>query len=153
MTSEAIEEIKSQAVDLFRSGLNCAEAVSQAILNYFKFDSERIKGVAMGFGGGLGRYGSVCGAVSGSVIAIGVVKNKDNQDSKDKEIRKEVYEKSLQLVEGFEKEFGSPNCRDLIGGDLRNPEDIKRLAKQNLKENLCVNLVAWCTVKTIELLQ
>jgi C_GCAxxG_C_C family probable redox protein len=95
----------------------------------------------------------MCGAVSGSVIAIGVIKNRDNQDPQDKEIRTEVYKKSLQLVEGFESEFGSPNCRDLIGGDLRNPDDVKRLMKKNIKEDTCVNLVAWCTMKTFELLQ
>jgi hypothetical protein len=51
MANESISDVKAQAVEFFRSGFNCAESVSRAVLAYFKIDSEPICAAAAGFGG------------------------------------------------------------------------------------------------------
>jgi len=80
--------------------------------------------LATGFGGGIGRRGSLCGALTGSVMAIGMKMGR--VDPKDQETLSKVYEKCQQLWDQFEKEFGSVNCYSLIGYHLDNPEEIKQ---------------------------
>ncbi|MFX1253376.1 MAG: C-GCAxxG-C-C family (seleno)protein [Promethearchaeota archaeon] len=154
MVNEAISKAKTQAIEFFSSGFNCAESVSRAILNYFGMDPEIICGAASGFGGGFGRYGSMCGAVSGGVIAIGTISNHQGcRNSKDKDKLSEIYQKTFQLVEIINKEFESSECQALTGVDLRTQEGRKRFSEERIRENICEPVVSRCTEKVIELLQ
>lgn len=82
-------------------------------------ESDLIPGIALGFGGGLGRRGLVCGALSGGVMAIGL--RYGPRQEKDA-----AYALVLELGRRFEKQHGSVLCRDLTGCDLTNPEDSQR---------------------------
>ena len=85
-------------------------------------ESDLIPGIALGFGGGLGRRGLVCGALSGGVMAIGL-RYGPMQAPEDKDT---AYALTLELCRRFEKQHGSTLCRDLIGCDLTNPEERQR---------------------------
>ena len=82
-------------------------------------ESDLIPGIALGFGGGLGRRGLVCGALNGGVMAIGL--RYGPMQEKDA-----AYAQVLELCRHFEKQHGSALCRDLTGCDLTNPEDRQR---------------------------
>jgi C_GCAxxG_C_C family probable redox protein len=82
-------------------------------------ESDMIPGIALGFGGGLGRRGLVCGALSGGVMAIGL--RYGPMQEKDA-----AYAQVLELCRRFEEQHGSALCRDLTGCDLTNPEDKQR---------------------------
>ncbi len=101
--------------------------------------------LATGFGGGIGRKGSLCGAFTASIMAIGVKRGRT--DPKDREALLMVYEKCQQFWEKFEKEFGSRNCYDLIGLHLDNPEELKKWLETGGREK-CRALVG----KTAEML-
>ena len=65
-----MEDVKSQlvndyAIENFKSGLNCAESVYDALLRAGVLDVPK-ETIAMctGFGGGIGLYGDTCGALS-----------------------------------------------------------------------------------------
>ena len=77
--------------------------------------------LATGFGGGIGRKGSLCGAFTGSIMAIGMKTGRT--DPKDKEGVAKVYEKCREYWDRFEKEFGSNVCYDIIGFRLDNEEE------------------------------
>jgi len=153
MANESISDVKAQAVEFFRSGFNCAESVSRAVLAYFKIDSEPICGAAAGFGGGLGRYGNICGAISGGVLAIGAISSQGCRDPKDRDKISEIYQKTFQLIEAIEVAFGSPICHVLTGCDLRTEEGRKKFSEQNIRENVCEQVLGRCIEKTIELLK
>ncbi len=74
-----------------------------------------------GFGGGIGFKGSVCGAFTGAVMAIGMKMGRT--DPKDGKTQQKVNEKCQQVWNRFEKEFGSVNCFDIIGAHLDNEEE------------------------------
>jgi C_GCAxxG_C_C family probable redox protein len=74
--------------------------------------------LASGFGGGIGRKGSLCGAFTGSIMAIGMKMGRT--DSKDKDGAAKVYSKCQEFWGQFEKEFGSNLCYDLIQVHLDN---------------------------------
>jgi C_GCAxxG_C_C family probable redox protein len=84
--------------------------------------SDLIPGIALGFGGGLGRRGLVCGALNGGVMAIGL-RHGRMRETEDKDT---VYALVLELCRRFEGRHGSALCRDLTGCDFTNPEDRQR---------------------------
>jgi len=80
--------------------------------------------LATGFGGGIGRKGSLCGAFTGSIMAIGMKLGRT--DAKDKDAVAKVYSKCQEFWSQFEKEFGSNLCYDIIRVHLDNDEERKK---------------------------
>ena len=80
--------------------------------------------LASGFGGGIGRKGSLCGAFTGSIMSLGMKMGRT--DPKDKKTILTVYEKCGQFWNEFEREFGSNLCYDIIGHHLDNEEERQR---------------------------
>jgi C_GCAxxG_C_C family probable redox protein len=100
------------------AGWMCAESVVAALARRQGVESDLLPAIATGFCGGVSRRGGMCGAVSGAVMAIGLVGGRhsaaDSQEG--------TYAAVQALVDGFAKEFGSINCRELIGVDLGTEE-------------------------------
>jgi C_GCAxxG_C_C family probable redox protein len=88
---------------------------------YFEIEDSIIPKLATGFGGGIGRRGSLCGAFAGSVMAIGMKMGRT--DPTDKETVSRVYTKCQQFWDQFEKEFGSNICYNITGYHLNNEEE------------------------------
>jgi C_GCAxxG_C_C family probable redox protein len=105
---------------------------------YLGIDATIIPKLATGFGGGVGRKGSLCGAFTASIMAIGMKMGRT--DPKDRETHFKVYEKCQQFWGKFEKEFGNTNCYDLIGLHLDDPEESKKWAKTGGREK-CTAIV------------
>jgi C_GCAxxG_C_C family probable redox protein len=80
--------------------------------------------MATGFGGGVGGKGSLCGAFTGAVMAIGMKMGRT--DPRDKETVAKVYRKCQQFWDRFEKELGSTNCYNLTGYHLDHEEERQR---------------------------
>ena len=57
-----------KAVSLFNEGFNCAESVLMSMQEFLGLEMNPT--VATGFGADIGRKGSVCGAVTGVILAI-----------------------------------------------------------------------------------
>ena len=94
--------IQEEAVRLHGQGCNCAQSVLAACGKYTGLEQQTALAVASGFGGGV-RSGEICGAISGAVMAIGLV---------EKDPRK-VAALSRQCVESFRQEFGCVRCQEL----------------------------------------
>jgi C_GCAxxG_C_C family probable redox protein len=102
--------------------------------------------IATGFGGGIGRRGSLCGAFTGSVMVLGLKFGRS--EPKDEERRGKTYALGHQFWDRFEKEFGSCTCYDLIGCHLDHPEERKKWRDSGGMEK-CTAIVE----KTAQLLQ
>jgi len=89
--------------------------------DYLGIKDSLIPRLATGFGGGIGRKGSLCGAFTGSIMTIGMKTGRT--DPKDKEAVVKVYEKCREYWDRFEKEFGSNVCYNIIGIHLDNEEE------------------------------
>jgi C_GCAxxG_C_C family probable redox protein len=105
---------------------------------YFGYQDSSIPRVASGFGAGIGRKGSICGALTGSVIVIGMKMGR--ADPEDREALMMVYEKCSELWERFEKEFGARDCYTITGYHLNNPEE-NRLWRESGGRERCSELV------------
>jgi C_GCAxxG_C_C family probable redox protein len=138
--------IGDRAVGLFDSGFNCAESVlsvlSDRLGKWGRNCTGAVPCVATGFGGGIGRNGSTCGALSGIVLAIGLAAKRDKASDWDKKY--EVYDIVSKTLADFEKRFGSSLCKDLTGYDLRNKEERLRYRSHRVQSKKCSKFVRWC---------
>jgi len=76
----------------------------------------------------------VCGALTGGVLAIGT-KYGTNEPSIKKRVK--AYETANQLYKRFEKRNGSVLCRELVGYDLSDPEQLEKAREANVFEEKC----------------
>jgi C_GCAxxG_C_C family probable redox protein len=142
MNEKMATETAQEAVKLFDSGYNCAEAVLLALSEKFSTETPLIPRIATGFGGGIGRSGNVCGALSGAIMAIGLRIGCDKAEEKEK--RYTAYNTALQMIKEFEKEFGSINCKTLTQCDLSTQEGREKFNEQNTRKEICPKFVGWC---------
>ncbi|MDH7477732.1 MAG: C-GCAxxG-C-C family protein, partial [Candidatus Bathyarchaeota archaeon] len=61
-----------KAVKRFLYGFNCAQSVLLTMFEHWNGENELIPKIATTFGGGIGRCGSLCGALTGGVMALGI---------------------------------------------------------------------------------
>ena len=116
------DETGKRARELFTTGLNCAESVLQANMEALGVEGDWFPRVATGSGSGIAVTQQVCGAVSGAVMAAGWVMGRDSGD----ESNKQLYEVCASFISDFRDEFGSSTCRELIGVDLSDRDELNR---------------------------
>ena len=98
--------------------------------------------LAAGFGGGLGRNGYVCGAVSAATMIISLEARGL--------IKKEMYEKVDGFLNDFKSRFGEVNCRGLLGVDLKTKEGMAFLASEGHKK--CAEFVRYAADRVGEMI-
>ena len=128
-----------KAVNYFKQDYNCAQSVLLTMQEYYGVQRDTlIPKIATAFGGGIGRRGSLCGALTGAIISVGL-KHGTNSTSLKK--KKESYKIAQQVYTRFIEECGSPFCRELIGYDLNDPEDVKAMHKMKVRDKKCTRFV------------
>ena len=134
-----------KGASLFRQGYNCAQSVLLTMQDFWNEKKPLEPKIASAFGGGIGGKGSLCGALTGGVIAIGqrYGSNKPILDEREK-----AYSLALKFYDRFQKEHGSVFCRDLIGYDLTDPKERKKAWDSNVFMSKCLHFVQ----KAVEIL-
>ncbi len=119
MNEKLITEAHTKAGNYYRSGYNCAEALFLTFREYVAPDiSEDMVRLVTPLGGGIGRSGCVCGALSGGVIIIGAIKGRTSP----KGSRDDSYDLAGEFHKRFRKAFGSTCCRVLNKHEYHDPE-------------------------------
>ena len=144
------KSINQKAVDYFNQGFNCAESALLALSDYMDIDCRYIPKIASGFGGGIGKHGEVCGALSGAVMALGIAFGR--KEANDREGKEKMYNITDSFIKKFEKEFGCIRCKDLTGYDMLNPEDLKKMKEENTHKNFCSKLVSFAVLEASKII-
>ena len=113
-----------KAVELFKGGCNCAQAVAVAFSDVTGLDEKTSARMASAFGGGIGRMREVCGAVSGMFMVLGLLYGYDNP--KDDAGKKALYQEVQALAEQFRQENGSIICREILKNPPSDPNPTPR---------------------------
>ena len=108
-----IEERVSRAVEYFKSGYNCAQAVVMAFDDVMGYAPEELARLASSFGGGMGRMREVCGTVSGMAMVASAISPAVNPQNLEE--RKANYALVQQFANRFREENGDIVCRRLLG--------------------------------------
>lgn len=128
-----------QAVSYHASGFSCAQAVCTVFAEQFGLEREAALKVAAGFGGGgMGRISGVCGAVSGAIMALGLIHGAHEAENKKKKDQMYVY--TQEFVERFAARYGSILGGELLECDVSNPAELER-AKAEHRFDRCPSFV------------
>lgn len=163
-----LEEIEKRAFTYSQEYKACSQCTLLAIQEVFGLTNDDVLKAATGFAGGIGRTGSVCGALSGGVMALGLLYGRDGETMKhpDENLRsqrrEEIEEKLGTLIKKlrskFEEEYGTIICDDievkLFGRsfDKWNPEERKEKARLGGYEGKCPTVVGKATRWAAELI-
>ncbi len=120
-------------------------AVSQKL----GINSEVIPRIATPFGGGIGGRGEVCGAVVGSVMAIGLKYGREEPSQP----HLQAYALAREFCRRFEEETGHLSCRDLTGMDLSTPEGFQAFRRSDVPLRVCLPAVGAAFRLVTELLE
>ncbi len=95
----------------YSEGCNCCQAVVRAFLEEAEIDEKMLLRLASSFGGGMGRLGEVCGAVSGMFMILGLMRGYDADVSGSE--KNAHYDLIHEAGVAFQEKYGSLLCRDL----------------------------------------
>jgi C_GCAxxG_C_C family probable redox protein len=132
------DELCEKAKKRFDEGYNCAQSVLLTMLEHWDCRNELVPKIASGFGGGIGRCGSVCGALTGGIMAIGA-KYGTNEPSLEKRLKS--YELARMLYKQFERKHETVLCRDLIGYNLSDSRELEKARKARVFEEKCSEFI------------
>jgi len=147
-----MKDTAKAATKYFLEGFNCAESSLLALSDLKKINCRYIPKVASGFGGGVGRYGEICGALTGSIMALGLLNGRGRSQGSDKDAKEKIYKIVENYLKEFEKKFGSIRCIDLIDCDLKTPEGQKKARDKNVHKNICAGIVEFAVSEAARLL-
>ncbi|MCE5174590.1 MAG: C-GCAxxG-C-C family protein [Bacteroidales bacterium] len=142
---------EEKAVQSFRSGLNCAQAVITAYADRLHFDYKQALCLSCGFGGGMGRLQETCGAVTGAFMILGFHNCKKYSNNKDR--KNGTYAMVQKFAASFKEKNGKTDCRSLLGCDLTTEEGQKYLKEHNLHETICEKCILDAIAITDELIK
>ena len=135
------------ARELFMGEFNCAQSVVITFAKDFGYSKELAAKIAAGFGGGMGKTQGPCGAVTGSIMVLGLMAGERANNYED--LRVQAYSKSKEFIKKFETEFETVNCKELINCDLNTKEGEDLFKEKEIKKNICAKCVERA-VKIIE---
>lgn len=127
-------------MELATKGYYCSQILMKAILDAEEKENSDLIRAMGGLIGGLGFNQRICGALTGGICAIGYFTCKGEDDEIEDENAKEMIKK---LIEWFETEGTNgkgTECKDIIGGDLKN------------QMKVCPNLVSGTLEKVFDIL-
>jgi C_GCAxxG_C_C family probable redox protein len=150
MKGKKTDDFVKIAEDKFSSGFNCAESSLIAVTAAMDIKSDMFPRIASGFGGGVSRYGSICGALSGTIMAIGAFCGRDEVN--DPEEKQKFYDMVSFLIEDFRKKFGFIDCKSLTDCDLRTEEGRNKFDTEGIHNKKCSEYVRFAVKKGIEIL-
>jgi len=127
------------ARNMFIGGFNCSQAVFSTYGKDGGIDRETALKIAGPFGGGMGRLGEVCGAVTGALMAIGL--EHGIVDAEDGDTRERCYGLVNEFASRFREKHGSIICRELIGYNISDDDERMKASEQGVFGELCPLLV------------
>lgn len=114
MVEQEIESRAQRAVELFKSGYNCSQAVFAACADKYGIEDEQLAlRLSASFGGGMGRMRLVCGAASGMFMLAGL--HNGSATPHDNDGKMANYAFVQQLAGDFKAKYGSLICAELLG--------------------------------------
>lgn len=130
-----------KAVELFKQGYNCSQAVLGAFCEELGVDFNTAMKISSSFGGGMGRMREVCGTVSGMFMVLGIIYGENSH--KNKEEKTKLYSIVQELAKKFKEKHNTIICRDLLKGidSSTSPIPADR-TDEYYKKRPCAHIVA-----------
>ncbi|MBK6965208.1 MAG: C_GCAxxG_C_C family protein [Bacteroidales bacterium] len=130
----------SEALKAFDSGFNCAQSMLHTYgKEFFREEASALK-LASGFGAGVSYRGEMCGAVSGSLMVIGLHYGYSDLTM---ELQKDMnFLVAREFMTAFEQHNGSLVCNQLVKSEINTPEGLEFARQNGLFNKTCPGLIA-----------
>jgi C_GCAxxG_C_C family probable redox protein len=119
----------------FLQGFNCSQAVFSTLATQFGIDRDAALRIAGLFGGGIGRSGETCGAVTGALMVLGL--KYSYIDPADAQAKEQAYAQAQEFLRRFQARHGTVMCKHLIGYDVSTPEGLQQAREQKVFHSIC----------------
>jgi C_GCAxxG_C_C family probable redox protein len=142
MEEKEIDLRAQRAVELFKEGYNCSQAVFASCADLYGVTDEQLAlRLSASFGGGMGRMRLVCGAASGMFMLAGL--HNGSAKPHDNEGKMANYAFVQDLAGQFKGKYGSLICAELLGLAPK-PEEPKpaERTQQYYEKRPCSEMVA-----------
>jgi C_GCAxxG_C_C family probable redox protein len=136
---EEIMDNTEKAKATFLEGFACSQAVLITFCEKFGLDKDIALKLADGFGGGMGRLGYTCGAVTGAFMVIGLKQGRTL--AADVESKQKTNAAIKEFVKRFKDRNRTIVCRELLNCDISTEENHKRAVELNLFKTVCPKFV------------
>ena len=137
---EAVERARTWYLD-DRNIYGCAETTFIVLKEAFGIENPLDSSAAMALNGGIAYGGSMCGPICGSAMALGMLAERRIGDHL---LAKSTARALVQrLMDDFRREHGAVNCRELIGIDLRAPDEHERFIAGDIWRTQCMRQIEW----------
>jgi C_GCAxxG_C_C family probable redox protein len=117
------------ATTYHQQGFSCSQSIVLAFAGQFGLERDMAARISAAFGGGMGRAGRTCGAVTGALMVIGLYQgavSPGNKTSKD-----QTYTLARQFQQEFQARSGALDCSALLGIDISSPEGYMQARQEN----------------------
>ncbi|MDY0151684.1 MAG: C-GCAxxG-C-C family protein [Candidatus Cloacimonas sp.] len=134
------------AVNDHEHGFNCAQAVLKQFCEQLGLEPEKALMLASGFGGGM-RIGTVCGAITGGLMALGMA-----YGFTDPQYKADINPFTMELIERFRATVGHVDCSAIIGIDTCDPVQQAQAKEQGIYADKCPFAIATAITIVYDLL-
>ncbi|MCD8166255.1 MAG: C-GCAxxG-C-C family protein, partial [Bacteroides sp.] len=136
-----MEDKAEKAVELFKKGYNCSQAVFTAFADEYGITEKNALLLSSSFGGGIGRMGQTCGAACALFMLAGL--ETGSTESENKQQKEENYRVVQQLAQKFIEKNGALTCEELL--KLKKETPVTHLSEERnpayYSKRPCVKIV------------
>lgn len=125
----------SAAIECFKNGFNCAQAVFTAYCEEYGIDKEAGLKLTCPFGYGISRTDNTCGAVIGAIMVIGLKYGNCSPD--DDEAKEKTDKLTQEFIGKFKEIYGSVKCTDLIMCNISTEKGYIFAKEHGFFETIC----------------
>lgn len=129
---------KEYIADLFMRGQDCGQVVLSHYADELGMEEAALNQLTACYGGGCG-IGETCGAVLGALAVVGIKAGHQGPD--DMEQRTLMMTKRSEFITLWKEKRHSCMCRELLGYDVSDPEELAIILEKGLMFDLCPELV------------
>jgi len=108
-----LDALEKRAYDCEFTYHGCSQCVLLALQEAFDLKDEAVFKASSGLGGGVGRMQSVCGALLGGALVLGMKYGRSGNELENTEVLFRSFKPVEKLYRRFEKEFGTVMCRQI----------------------------------------
>jgi len=116
-----VANLKKRTFDTEMKCHGCAQVIVHTFLDVFDEDNPAVSMASSPFAAGLALTGNNCGALIGGLMTLGLVYGRRDVNEGMPGILAGIRP-MRKLVRYFEETYKGPDCRDITGTDLADPE-------------------------------
>jgi C_GCAxxG_C_C family probable redox protein len=143
------EKTLENARRYFSTGYNCAQTVFRCVLEERGILIDHATDIAAGLGAGVSYQGVTCGAVSGAILALGVLNGLEETDFNAH--RKKTYTDSQVFMSKFRNAHETIVCNELVGIDIGDPDARRKASDEGVFRTLCPEFIQTAIETVLEI--